>query len=73
VIVDLCSACRRDDIVVRVYSGDVRYADGGGLDERGRARREVVRMQAADLFDQGAPAREVASRLRVSAKSAYRW
>jgi putative transposase len=30
-------------------------------------------MQAADLFDQRVPAREVASRLRVSAKSAYRW
>jgi transposase len=51
----------------------MRYADGGGLDERGRARREAVRMQAADLFEQHVPAGQVAWRLRVSAKSAYRW
>src|SRR6266540_1955340 len=49
------------------------YADGGGLDERGRARREAVRMRAADLFEQHVAAAQVAWRLRVSAKSAYRW
>jgi transposase len=51
----------------------VRYADGGGLDARGRARREEIRMQAAELFEQNVPAVEVAVRLRVSAKSAYAW
>jgi transposase len=51
----------------------MRYADGGGLDARGRARREAVRMQAADLFEQQVPAGQVAWRLRVSAKSAYQW
>jgi transposase len=30
-------------------------------------------MQAVDLFEQRVPAGQVASRLRVSAKSAYRW
>src|SRR5215470_1674944 len=51
----------------------MRYADGGGLDARGRARREAVRMQAVDLFEQKVAAAEVAARLRVSAKSAYQW
>jgi transposase len=51
----------------------MRYADGGGLDTRGRARREAVRLQAADLFERQVPAGQVAWRLRVSAKSAYQW
>ena len=51
----------------------VRYADGGGLDARGRARREEIRMQAAELFEQNVPAAQVAVRLRVSAKSTYAW
>ena len=51
----------------------MRYADGGGLNARGRARREAVRMQAADLFEQHVPVVEIARRLRVSAKSVYQW
>src|SRR4051812_28455061 len=51
----------------------MRYADGGGLDARGRARREAMRMQAADLFEQRVPAGQVATRLPVSTKSAYQW
>jgi transposase len=51
----------------------MRYANGGGLNARGRAGREAVRMQAADLFEQHVPAGQVARRLRVSAKSAYQW
>jgi transposase len=51
----------------------VRYADGGGLTAKGRQRREAVRMQAAGLFAEGIEPREVARRLRVSAKSAYLW
>ncbi|ESZ99679.1 hypothetical protein CcI6DRAFT_04915, partial [Frankia sp. CcI6] len=49
----------------------MRYADGGGLTAQGRARREVVRVQAADLFAAGVDPVEVAGRLRVSTKSAY--
>ncbi|MER5348701.1 winged helix-turn-helix domain-containing protein [Streptomyces mirabilis] len=39
----------------------------------GRLRRETVRMQAAELFEQGVKPLEVAGRLRVSGKSAYQW
>nr|WSX54352.1 winged helix-turn-helix domain-containing protein [Streptomyces sp. NBC_00974] len=39
----------------------------------GRQRRETVRMQAAELFEQQIAVAEVARRLRVSVKSAYQW
>ncbi|MEU0413449.1 winged helix-turn-helix domain-containing protein [Streptomyces griseorubiginosus] len=39
----------------------------------GRLRRESVRMQAAELFEQAVKPLDVARRLRVSGKSAYRW
>ncbi|WP_409350905.1 winged helix-turn-helix domain-containing protein [Streptomyces pactum] len=39
----------------------------------GRRRRESVRMQAAELFEQEIKPPEVARRLRVSLKSAYQW
>jgi len=67
--------CVTDGVVASggVYAGSMRYADGGGLDARGRARREAVRMQAADLFEQAVPAGQAAGWLRVSAKSAYAW
>ncbi|MFF2041889.1 helix-turn-helix domain-containing protein [Kitasatospora sp. NPDC058170] len=32
-----------------------------------------MRLEAAVLFDEGVPPREVARRLRVTAKSAYQW
>ncbi|MFF8026531.1 transposase [Streptomyces sp. NPDC007896] len=51
----------------------MRYADGGGLTPVGRQRRETVRMQAAELFEQDIKPPEVARRLRVSSKSAYQW
>ncbi|MFI9270196.1 winged helix-turn-helix domain-containing protein [Kitasatospora sp. NPDC052896] len=51
----------------------MRYADGGGLTAKARQRRESVRLEAATLFDEGVPPREVARRLRVTAKSAYQW
>jgi len=51
----------------------VRYADGGGLTQAGRQRRERVRRQAADLFAAGVTAVDVAVRLEVSTKSAYAW
>ncbi|WP_411575004.1 winged helix-turn-helix domain-containing protein [Streptomyces fradiae] len=39
----------------------------------GRQRRESVRLQAAELFEQKIKPPEVARRLRVSRKSAYQW
>ncbi|WP_435799761.1 IS630 family transposase [Streptomyces goshikiensis] len=51
----------------------MRYADGGGLTPTGRRRREAVRLQAAELFEQQIKPSEVAGRLRVSVKSAYQW
>jgi hypothetical protein len=48
--------------------GTMRYPDSGGLPAEGRARREVVRLQAAQLFAQDASPVQVAHRLRVSTK-----
>ena len=36
----------------------LRYPDGGGLDAAKRARRERVRLAAADLMKAGAPAQD---------------
>ena len=55
------------------YSVDVRYPDGGGLTAAERARRERVRLAAAELIEAGASDREVARRFRVSRMSANRW
>jgi len=44
----------------------MRYADGGGLTAAERARREQVRLAAAELIEAGASDREVARRFRVS-------
>ncbi|GAA3050032.1 hypothetical protein GCM10020000_33390 [Streptomyces olivoverticillatus] len=46
---------------------------GGGLTARQRARRQRVRFEAAEMFEQGAAPPVVAKRLRVSRKSAYAW
>jgi hypothetical protein len=51
----------------------MRYADGGGLSALGRARREAVRMQAAEPFEQDIPTGRIAWRLRVSANSVRVW
>ena len=72
---------RRDDPVLfladRVeglrYARTMRYPDGGGLTAAERARREQVRLAAAELIDAGASDREVAKRFRVSRMSANRW
>ncbi|MET8747575.1 helix-turn-helix domain-containing protein, partial [Streptomyces sp. NPDC004728] len=47
--------------------------DGGGLTASGRRRRETVRMQAAELFEQRIKPPKAARRLRVSLKSACQW
>jgi len=51
----------------------MRYAQGGGLTAEERARRERVRMAAADWMEEGATDQEVAIRFRVSRMSANRW
>src|SRR3984893_1106711 len=51
----------------------MRYPDGGGLGAAERARREQVRLAAADLIEGGASDREVAKHFRVSRMSANRW
>src|SRR2546421_11266531 len=55
------------------YAGVMRYSDGGGLTAAERARREQVRLAAADLIEAGASDREVARRFRVTRMSANRW
>jgi transposase len=51
----------------------MRYPDGGGLSAEGRARREKLRLQATQMFQQGMTPAQVARSLRVSTKSAYQW
>jgi len=51
----------------------MRYPDGGGLDAAERARREKVRLAAAEMIEAGASDREVAKRFRVSRMPANRW
>jgi transposase len=51
----------------------MRYPDGGGLTAAGRVRRESVRLQAAQMYEQDVSPVRVAHRLRVSTKSAYQW
>ena len=58
---------------VVVYAGGMRYPDSGGLSAGGRARREMVRLQAAQMFEQEIRPVQVAQRLRVSTRSAYQW
>ena len=55
------------------YAGVMRYPDGGGLTAAERARREQVRLAAAEMIESGASDLEVARRLRVSRMSANRW
>ena len=55
------------------YAGVMRYPDGGGLTAAERARREQVRLAAAELIEAGASDREVAKRVRVSRMPANRW
>jgi len=51
----------------------MRYPDGGGLTSAERARRERVRLAAAELIEAGASDQEVARHFRVSRMSANRW
>ncbi|WP_448640762.1 winged helix-turn-helix domain-containing protein [Geodermatophilus sp. URMC 63] len=51
----------------------MRYAQGGGLTAAECARREKVRLAAAEWIEEGATDREVAARFRVTRMSANRW
>src|SRR5260221_13215590 len=51
----------------------MRYPDGGGLTGAEGARREQVRLAAAELIEAAASDREGARRFRVSRMSANRW
>nr|WP_031517475.1 helix-turn-helix domain-containing protein [Streptomyces sp. NRRL F-5123] len=51
----------------------MRYAQGGGLTDVGRATRERLRLQAVERFDAGAKNGEIAAELRVSERSVERW
>src|SRR3954449_1402420 len=51
----------------------MRYAQGGGLTAEERARRERVRLEAAEWIEEGATDAEVAVRFPVSRMSANRW
>jgi putative transposase len=51
----------------------MRYPDGGGLTAAERARREQVRLAAAELIEAGASDPEIARRFRVSRMPANRW
>ena len=51
----------------------MRYPDGGGLDAAERARRERVRLAAAEMIEAGAGYREIARHFRVSRMSVNRW
>ncbi|MDQ2816037.1 MAG: helix-turn-helix domain-containing protein [Actinomycetota bacterium] len=51
----------------------MRYPDDGGLDAAERARREGVRLAAAEMIEAGASDPKVAKRFRVSRMSVNRW
>ena len=55
------------------YAGEMRYPDGGGLDAAERARRERVRLAAAEMIEAGASDQEIARHFRVSRMSVNRW
>ena len=55
------------------YARAMRYPDGGGLDAAERARRERVRLAAAEMIEAGAGDQEIAKRFRVSRMSVNRW
>jgi transposase len=51
----------------------MRYGEGGGLDAAERARRERVRLAAAEMIEAGASDKEIAKAFRVSRMSVNRW
>jgi hypothetical protein len=50
----------------------MRYPDSGGLSDEGRAKRETVRLQAAEWFAQDVPVAEIARRCTCGAERGVR-
>src|SRR3954465_15022553 len=55
------------------YARTMRYSQGGGLTAEECARREQVRLEAAEWIEEGATDREGAERFRVTRMSVNRW
>src|SRR3982750_2274182 len=55
------------------YARAMRYAQGGGLTAEECARREQVRLEAAEWIEEGVTDRGGAERFRVTRRSANRW
>ncbi|WUB73522.1 helix-turn-helix domain-containing protein [Streptomyces sp. NBC_00576] len=51
----------------------MRYVQGGGLTDAGRAVRERERLRSVERFEGGDKNREIAAALRVSERSVERW
>jgi transposase len=51
----------------------VRYAQGGGLTDAERTRRERLRLQAVERFEGGKKNAEIAAALRICLRSVERW
>ncbi|OMI84680.1 transposase, partial [Streptomyces sp. M1013] len=51
----------------------MRYAQGGGLSDAGRAARELLRLEAVERFGRGEKNKDIAAALRVSERSVERW
>jgi transposase len=51
----------------------MRYAQGGGLTDAGRAAREQLRLRAVDCFNAGVKNGQIAAELRVGKRSVERW
>jgi transposase len=56
-----------------VYGWTVRYAQGGGLTDTERVRRERIRLKAVVRFEGGKKDGEIAAAPRVSERSVERW
>lgn len=51
----------------------MRYPDSGGLSSAARAKREELRLHAAELFEAGLESKAIAEQLRVTRKSVNEW
>ena len=49
-----------------ILAGGMRYPDGGGMDAAQRARREAMRLQPANMIEDGATDAQVTRYFRVT-------
>jgi putative transposase len=59
--------------VLLLYNRWYAVPEGGGLMAEGRAKREQVRFEVAEMFAAGVTPTKVARRLRVALQSANAW